>query len=61
MPANLENSAVAMGQENVIFHFNPKERQYQRMFRLTTQLHSSHTLASNAQNSPTHALNVHEL
>ena len=31
---------------NVIFHFNPKERQYQRMFRLTTQLHSSHTLAN---------------
>ena len=29
---------------NVIFHFNPKERQYQRMFRLTAQLHSSHTL-----------------
>ena len=31
---------------NVIFHVNPKERQYQRMFRLTAQLHSSHTLAN---------------
>ena len=26
MPANLENSAVAMGQENVSFPSNPKER-----------------------------------
>ena len=25
MPANLENSAVAMGLEKVSFHFNPKE------------------------------------
>ena len=25
MPANLENSAVATGLENVSFHFNPKE------------------------------------
>ena len=34
MPANLENSAVATGLEKVSFHFNPKERQYQRMFKL---------------------------
>ena len=27
MPANLENSAVATGLENVSFHSNPKERQ----------------------------------
>ena len=26
MPANLENSAVATGLENVSFHSNPKER-----------------------------------
>ena len=26
IPANLENSAVATGLENVSFHFNPKER-----------------------------------
>ena len=27
MPANLENSAVAIGLEKVSFHSNPKERQ----------------------------------
>ena len=35
MPANLENSAVATGLEKVSFHSNPKERQCQRMFKLT--------------------------
>ena len=34
MPANLENSAVATGLENVTFHSNPKERQCQRMLKL---------------------------
>ena len=37
MPANLENSAVAKhkgGLEKVSFHSNPKEKQYQRMFKL---------------------------
>ena len=34
MPANLENSAVATGLEKVSFHSNPKERQWQRMFKL---------------------------
>ena len=34
MPANLENSAVAMRLEKVSFHSNPKERQCQRMFKL---------------------------
>ena len=34
MPANLENSVVAIGLEKVNFHFNPKERQCQRMFKL---------------------------
>ena len=29
MSENLEHSAVATGQENVSFHFNPKERQCQ--------------------------------
>ena len=33
-PANLENSAVAIGLEKVSFHSNPKEGQYQRMFKL---------------------------
>ena len=34
MPANLENSAVAIGLETVSFHSNPKEKQYQRMLKL---------------------------
>ena len=34
MPANLENSAAAMGLEKVSFHLNPKERQCQRMLKL---------------------------
>ena len=37
MPANLENSAVAIGLEKVSFHSNPKERQCQSMLKL---LHS---------------------
>ena len=32
--ANLENSAVATGLENVSFHSNPKESQCQRMLKL---------------------------
>ena len=34
MPANMENSAVATGLENVSFYSNPKKRQCQRMFKL---------------------------
>ena len=34
MPENLENSAVATGLEKASFHFNPKERLCQRMFKL---------------------------
>ena len=34
MSANLENSAVATGLEKVSYHFNPKEGQCQRMFKL---------------------------
>ena len=33
MSANLENTAVAIGLENVSFHCNPKERQCQRMLK----------------------------
>ena len=33
MPANLKNSAVAIGPERVSFHSNLKERQFQRMFK----------------------------
>ena len=34
VPANLENSAKATGLEKIRFHFNPKERQCQRMVKL---------------------------
>ena len=36
MPANLENSAVSIGLENVSFHFSLKERSCQRMLKLCT-------------------------
>ena len=35
VPANLENSAVATGLENVSVHSNRKERKCQRMFKLS--------------------------
>ena len=44
MPANLENSAVAIGLEKISFHSNPKERQCQRIFKLVHKC--THTLAS---------------
>ena len=34
IPANLENSLVTTGLEEVSFHSNPKERQCQRMLKL---------------------------
>ena len=34
MPANFKNSATVTGLEKVCFHFNPKERQCQRMLKL---------------------------
>ena len=41
MSANLENSVVTTGLEKVSFHFNPKERQCQRMFIYHTITHIS--------------------
>jgi len=43
MPANLENSAVATGLENVSLYSIPKERQCQRMFKLPTIALMLHT------------------
>ena len=61
MPANLENSAVAMGLEKVGFHSNAKEIQCQRMFKLLHNLtHLTHQ-QSNVQNSPSWASTVHKL
>ena len=34
MSANLENSVVAIGLGNASFHYNPKERQCQRLFKV---------------------------
>ena len=34
MPANLENSEVATGLEKVSFHFNPKNEQWWKIFKL---------------------------
>ena len=42
MPANLENSAVATGLKNVIFHSNLKERQCQESSRDCTIALISH-------------------
>ena len=42
MPANWENSAVATGLEKVSFHSNPKERQCQRMLKLSHNALISH-------------------
>ena len=43
MPANSENSAVAIGLEEVSFHSNPKERRCQRKFKLRTIALISHS------------------
>ena len=40
MSENLENSAVATGLEKVSFHSNPREGQWERMSKTTTQLHA---------------------
>ena len=45
VPANLENSAVATGLEKVSFYSNPKENQFQKMFKLLHNCTHSHTLA----------------
>ena len=61
LPANLGNSAVATGLENVSFHSNPQKRQCQRMLKLPHNCtHLTH-YQSNAHNSPNQASAVHEL
>ena len=42
MPANLENSEVATGLENISFHSSPKERQYQNCSNYHTTALISH-------------------
>ena len=61
LPANLENSAVATGLGKVSFYSNPKERQSQRMLKLTHNCtHLTH-YQSNAQNSSSQASAIREL
>ena len=52
MPASLKNSAVATGLEKVSFHSNPKEGQWQSIFKLPHNCTHLTCLQSNAQNSP---------
>ena len=62
MPANLENSAVAIGLEKVSFHSNPKARQCQRMFKLPHNCPYLTCWQSNAQNSASQTSTIyHEL
>ena len=42
MLVNLEHSAVAAGLENISFHFNPKEKQWQRMYNYWSIAFISH-------------------
>ena len=42
IPANMENSAVARGQEKISFPSNPKEGQCRRMFKLPHKCIISH-------------------
>ena len=59
MTANLENSAVATGLEKS--SFQSQRRAMPKNVQTITQLHSSHKLANNTQNSPSQASRVHEL
>ena len=60
MPENLENSAVATGLEKASFHFNPKERQCKRMFKLLHNCTHLTCQQSNEQNSPSQASEICE-
>ena len=60
MPTNLENSAVTIGLKKVNFHSNPKERQCQRMFKLSHNCTHLTRQQNNAQSFPSEASTVHE-
>ena len=60
MPANLENSAVATRLEKVSFHFNPKEGQCQRMFKLPYSCTHFIAQQGNAQNPSSQVSMVYE-
>ena len=60
MPANLDNSTVATGLEKVSFHFNPKEGECQRMFKLLHNWAHFTYQQSNVQNPSNQASTVPE-
>ena len=60
MPANLKNSAMATGLEKVSFPSSPKERLYQRMFKLLHNCTHLPRQQSNAHNSPSEASTICE-
>ena len=49
MPADLEDSALATGLEKVSFHSNPKEGQYQRMFKKEKKLKTEYRKARGSE------------
>ena len=61
MPANLENSAVAIGLEKVRFHCNPKEGQCHRMFQLLDNCAHFTCQQGKVQNPSSQASKVCEL
>ena len=60
MPGNLENSVMATGLENISFHFNPKVKQCQRMYRLLYSCTHFTQYEGNAQNPSSQASIVQE-
>ena len=60
MPVNLENSAVATGLEKFSIHPNPKERQFQIIFKLPHNCTHLTRWKSSAENSPSQASTKHE-
>ena len=60
LPPFSYHSAVATGLKKVSFHSNPKERQCQRMFKLSHNCTHLTRQQSNAQNSPIQASTVPE-
>ena len=61
MTATFGKLSSGHGTGKVQFSFQSQRKTMPKNAQTTTQLHSSHTLANNVQNSSTHALNVHEL
>ena len=61
MSANLENSAMATGLENVSYHSNHEKGRCQRIFKLPYNCTHLTSQQGNVQNPSNQALTVHEL